>query len=86
MEQACIAYSNQLYTIGVTRYVGYGSRAGVLAAGSMVVMVKMARSMRGRAENRASIEVDNQVVREQGLYGLSHLYMHSRHKYIPHNS
>jgi len=84
MEQACIAYSNQLYIIGVTRYVGYGSRAGVLAAGSMVV--KMARSMRGRAENRASIEVDSQAVREQGLYGLSHLYMHSRHKYIPHNS
>lgn len=84
MEQACIAYSNQLYIIGVTRYVGYGSRAGVLAAGSMAV--KMARSMRGRAENRASIEVDSQAVREQGLYGLSHLYMHSRHKYIPHNS
>lgn len=84
MKQACIAYANQLYIIGVTRYVGYGSCAGVLAAGSMVV--KMARSMRGRAENRASIEVDSQAVREQSLYGLSHLYMHSRHKYIPHNS
>ena len=65
------------------RVTGY---AGVLAAGSMVVMVRMARSMRGGAENRASIEVDSQVVFEQGPYGLSHLYMHSCHKYKPRDS
>ncbi len=46
-------------------------------------MVEMTRSMRGRAKKWTSIAVESQVILLQVLCSFSHLYMHSRHEYVP---
>jgi putative methionine-R-sulfoxide reductase with GAF domain len=45
------------------RYVGYAARAGVLATGSVdMVMMKMAWGVCGRAKERARIVVESQAI------------------------